>query len=74
MLVGPLRAPDDSCGGSRGIETGMGSMSLVGTAKLTMDGGIEFAVEFDQDQDQDQDQNQNQNQASTMIWNDGMMA
>lgn len=43
MLVGPLGTPDDSGGGARRIESRMGSMSLVGTTKLTMDGGIEFA-------------------------------
>ena len=66
MLVGPLRTPDDSGGGSSRIESCMRSMSLVGTTKLTMDGGIEFAAEFDHDQDQ----------ASRMKswWDVGMMA
>lgn len=43
MLVGPLGTPDDSGGGARRIESCMGLMSLVGTTKLTMDGGVEFA-------------------------------
>ena len=49
MLVGPLGTPDDSCGGSRRIEPCMRSVSLVGTTELTMDGRVQFAIEFDQD-------------------------
>lgn len=66
MLVGPLRAPDDSGGGSSRIESCMRSMSLVGTTKLTMDGGIEFAAEFDHDQDQAS--------RTKSWWDGGMMA
>ena len=42
MLVGLFGCPDDTCGGARGVETGVWLVAFVRLAELTVDGGSEF--------------------------------
>jgi hypothetical protein len=42
VLVGALGAPDDSCGGAGGVETGVGFVAFVRVAELAMDLGVRF--------------------------------
>lgn len=42
ILGGSLSTPDDTGGGSAGVETGVGQVTLVGVTELTMNLGLEF--------------------------------
>jgi len=42
VLVGLFGCPDDTCGGARGVETGVWLVALVRLAELAMDGGPEL--------------------------------
>ena len=42
VLVGLFGCPDDTCGGARGVETGVWLVALVRLAELAMDGGSEL--------------------------------
>jgi hypothetical protein len=42
MLVRAFRAPDDSCGGTSGIEAGVGSVAFVGIAELSVNLRVGF--------------------------------
>jgi len=42
VLVGLFGGPDDTCGGARGVETGVWLVAFVRLAELAMDGGSEF--------------------------------
>lgn len=42
VLVRAFRAPDDSCGGTSGIETGVGSVAFMGIAELSVNLRVGF--------------------------------
>jgi len=42
VLVGLFGCPDDTCGGARGVETGVWLVAFVRLAELAMDGRSEF--------------------------------
>lgn len=48
VLVGTLGTPDYTCGGTGGIEAGVGTVAFVGISELLVDVGVSFWVRLGQ--------------------------